>query len=216
MMQILPFADRRALNVYRLFERGIYRASSRPDEMRFIGGSAALGRRDRLAFSRLSSSAGFFAAAAASAGVLDRSGVAIGGVFGRVLQPLGRGCASSIVLLAISRNRSLASLSFALAARAMIWSRRFLAAAIRLLFCAFAICRMTTSRSASAIIAHSCRAMPGCVEHCRATFGGNGQYCRAVSPTWHDGRRQLRKDKTRTVVRLYCLAICDKRAPLLN
>ena len=26
MMQILPFADRRALNVYRLFERGIYRA----------------------------------------------------------------------------------------------------------------------------------------------------------------------------------------------
>ncbi len=25
-MQILPFADRRALNVYRLFERGIYRA----------------------------------------------------------------------------------------------------------------------------------------------------------------------------------------------
>jgi methyl acetate hydrolase len=26
MMQILPFADQRALNVYRLFERGIYRA----------------------------------------------------------------------------------------------------------------------------------------------------------------------------------------------
>jgi methyl acetate hydrolase len=26
MMQILPFADRRALNVYRLFERGVYRA----------------------------------------------------------------------------------------------------------------------------------------------------------------------------------------------
>ena len=26
MMQILPFADRRALNVYRLFERGIYRS----------------------------------------------------------------------------------------------------------------------------------------------------------------------------------------------
>jgi methyl acetate hydrolase len=25
MMQILPFADRRALNVYRQFERGIYR-----------------------------------------------------------------------------------------------------------------------------------------------------------------------------------------------
>jgi len=25
MMQILPFADQRALNVYRLFERGIYR-----------------------------------------------------------------------------------------------------------------------------------------------------------------------------------------------
>jgi hypothetical protein len=29
MMQILPFADRRVLNVYRLFERGIYR-SHRP------------------------------------------------------------------------------------------------------------------------------------------------------------------------------------------
>ena len=26
MMQILPFADRRALNVYRRFERAIYRA----------------------------------------------------------------------------------------------------------------------------------------------------------------------------------------------
>ena len=26
MMQILPFADRHAVNVYRLFERGIYRA----------------------------------------------------------------------------------------------------------------------------------------------------------------------------------------------
>jgi len=26
MMQLLPFADRRALNVYRQFERGIYRA----------------------------------------------------------------------------------------------------------------------------------------------------------------------------------------------
>ena len=27
MMQILPFADQRALDVYRQFERGIYRAS---------------------------------------------------------------------------------------------------------------------------------------------------------------------------------------------
>ena len=34
----------------------------------------------------------------------------------------------------------------------MIWSRRFLTAAIRLLFCVFAICRMTASRSASAIM----------------------------------------------------------------
>jgi len=53
------------------------------------------------------------------------------------------------------RRCMIAALVLALAARAMIWSRRFLAAAIRLLFCVFAICRMTTSRSASAITAHS-------------------------------------------------------------
>jgi hypothetical protein len=49
-----------------------------------------------------------------------------------------------------------------------------LTAAIRLLFCAFAICRMTTSRSASAIMGHSYRGKPSaqCGDHWRVMLEG--------------------------------------------
>src|SRR4051812_30165188 len=56
-----------------------------------------------------------------------------------------------MVFLAICLYFSLVSLFFALAARPANRSRRLLAAAIRTLFCCFASCRITASRSASAI-----------------------------------------------------------------
>src|ERR1700732_1641995 len=54
-----------------------------------------------------------------------------------------------MVFLEICLYFSLVSLSFALAARALYRSRRLFAAAMRALFCCFARCRITTSRSAS-------------------------------------------------------------------
>src|SRR6476469_3487330 len=64
-----------------------------------------------------------------------------------------------MVLFAISLSRALACLSLALAARAISSAWRFFAAPIRLLCCAFAICRIVTSRSASAIPDHSSLAL---------------------------------------------------------
>src|SRR6187549_2533568 len=57
-----------------------------------------------------------------------------------------------MVFFAINLKRALASPFFALAARPLNRSRRPLAAAIRALNCCFASCRITTSRSASAIL----------------------------------------------------------------
>src|SRR6267142_146022 len=65
----------------------------------------------------------------------------------------------------------------------MIWSRRFLTAAIRLLVCVFAICRMTTSRSASAIMDHSYRRKPSarCGDHWRVMLEGKARHCVAAA-----------------------------------
>src|SRR5216684_3763072 len=57
----------------------------------------------------------------------------------------------NMIFFAICLYRSLVSLFFALAARPMYRLRRLLTAAMRPLFCCFASCRITTSRSASAI-----------------------------------------------------------------
>src|SRR5215475_6618592 len=62
--------------------------------------------------------------------------------------------------------RALASLSFAFAAMPIRRPWRFLAASVRTLICFFAIDRMTTSRSASAISsfrAHSCARLIHCL-----------------------------------------------------
>src|SRR5882672_5358167 len=65
----------------------------------------------------------------------------------------------------------------------MIWSRRFLTAAIRLLVCVFAICRMTRSRSASAIMDHSYRGKPSarCGDHWRVMLEGKARHCVAAA-----------------------------------
>ncbi len=87
--------------------------------------------------------------------VSHRPGVAVRGVIGGNLQPLGGG---GSLQHDVVRNLSIfflgvlvVSLSFALAARLTYRSRRRLTAVMRPLFCCFASCRITISRSASAI-----------------------------------------------------------------
>src|SRR5262245_14938763 len=57
----------------------------------------------------------------------------------------------------------------------MIWPRRFFTAAIRLLYWAFAVCRMMTSMSASAIMDHSLRALQRGVHLADRPDDGNGR-----------------------------------------
>src|SRR6266851_3047386 len=83
--------------------------------------------------------------------VSHRPGVAVRGVIGGNLQPLGGGGSLQHDVLRNLSIFSLASLSFALAARLTYRSRRRLTAVMRPLFCCFASCRITISRSASAI-----------------------------------------------------------------
>ena len=147
MMQILPFADRRALNVYRLFERVFAVFIGPPERERPLETS----------FFLADFFAGFFAAAAASPAAFLIAPAWLSAVFSaEFCRRLAAAVPGSVVLLAMTVTDP-GSPCPGLRRAGHDLVAPFLDDGHRVLFCAFAICRMTTSRSASPMMRRSCR-----------------------------------------------------------